>query len=422
MNLTDLSAWQAFIRHPLDQRLPTAGAAAMLQSLCSLSGKAGLRIAGSRPIAQGVWGMNGRSVDDTDAVFATCTRFLTHHYPRSPRQTLLDLAEFTPPDTAPDRYGQGELIASFEQQIAALLGKPAAVFMPSGTMCQQIALRIWTDRRGIRSVAFHPTCHLELHEDKGYQLLHGLHGRLVGQASRLIELADLQAIREPLGALLLELPQREIGGQLPSWDALVAQTDWARQRGIPLHLDGARLWECKPFYGRAYTEIGALFDTVYVSFYKTLGGIAGAILAGPTDVIDEARVWQHRHGGTLVQLYPYVLAAQHALAARLERITAYCHKAVEVAALLQAIPQIAVVPDPPVTNMMHVFIRAEQARLEAAMVEIARESRVRLVRRFVPSELPGYQKAELVVGDATLDLANEEIAALFQALIERVAV
>ena len=123
-------------------------------------------------------------MDDKDTVFAACTRFLTHHYPGSPRQALVDLAAFAPPEARHDRYGQGELIASFEQQIAALLGKPAAVFMPSGTMCQQIALRIWADRRGIRSVAFHPTCHLERHEDKGYQMLHGLHGRLVGHPSQ----------------------------------------------------------------------------------------------------------------------------------------------------------------------------------------------------------------------------------------------
>ncbi len=358
-------------------------------------------------------------MDDKDAVFAACTRFLTHHYPRSPQQTLADLAEFAPPAAQLDRYGQGELIASFEQQIAELLGKPAAVFMPSGTMCQQIALRIWTDRSGIRSVAFHPTCHLERHEDKGYQLLHGLHGRLVGRPSCLIELDDLQAISEPLGALLLELPQREIGGQLPSWDALVAQTDWARQRGIPTHLDGARLWECQPFYRRTYAEITALFDTVYVSFYKTLGGIAGAILAGPADLIAQARVWQHRHGGTMIHLFPYVFAAQQGLADRLGRIAAYCQKAAEVAETLRAIPQIAIVPDPPVTNMMHVFIHADQARLEAATLEIARETHVRLLRTFVPTELPGYQKAEFVAGDATLDLANDEIGALFQSLVRQ---
>ena len=122
--------------------------------------------------------------------------------------------------------------------------------MPSGTMAQQIALRIWSDRRGSPTVAFHPTCHLEIHEQKGYQLLHGLHGRLVGDPDRLITLADLEAIAEPVAALLLELPQREIGGQLPEWAELEAQTALGAERGIALHLDGARLWESGPFYER----------------------------------------------------------------------------------------------------------------------------------------------------------------------------
>jgi threonine aldolase len=61
--------------------------------------------------------------------------------------------------------------------VQELLGKPAVVFMPSGTMAQQIALRVHADRSGAASVAFHPTCHLELHEDKAYQRLHGLVGR-----------------------------------------------------------------------------------------------------------------------------------------------------------------------------------------------------------------------------------------------------
>ena len=143
------------------------------------------------------------------------------------------------------------------------------------------------------------------------------------------------------------------------------------------------------------------------------------MLAGPTDVIAKARVWQHRHGGTVVQLFPYVFAAQQGLADRLGRIEAYCQKAAAVAETLRAIPQIAIVPDPPVTNMMHLFIRGDQARLEAAAVELARETRVRLLRTFAPTELPGYQKAEFVAGDATLDLDNDEIIALFQSLLLR---
>ena len=104
--------------------------------------------------------------------------------------------------------------------------------------------------------------------------------------------------------MAIELPLREAGYLLPPWDELVGLVEAAQARGIPVHLDGARLWESQPFYDRPLAEIAALGDTVYVSFYKGLGGIAGAALVGPADVIAEARHWQHRHGGTLVSVYP----------------------------------------------------------------------------------------------------------------------
>src|SRR5213595_360225 len=99
-------------------------------------------------------------------IIRRCTRFLEGHHRPPPYLRLLELGHWTDPETMPDYYGQGEVIANFEQLIANLLGKEAAVFMPSGTMCQQIALRIWAERRGIRNIAFHPTCHLEIHEHK----------------------------------------------------------------------------------------------------------------------------------------------------------------------------------------------------------------------------------------------------------------
>jgi threonine aldolase len=355
-------------------------------------------------------------------IYKACHRFLTHDYPRTPRRVLSELAETTDPELEADRYGQGDLIAHFESEVATLLGKEAAVFMPSGIMCQQIALRIWASRRGTGNVAFHPKCHLETHEEKGYQRLHGLHGILVGSAERLLTLEDLKAISEPVGALLLELPQRDLGGQLPDWEALNEIMAWARERGIPTHLDGARLWECGPFYGREYTEIARLFDSVYVSFYKILGGIAGAMLAGPADAIAEARTWQRRHGGNLVHMYPFVLSAQKGLRERLGHMEAYHTKAKEIAALLTPFEEIEIVPDPPHTNMMHLFMRGERDTLEAAALDVAKETGIWLFYRLAPTLLPGFTLFELTVGEATLDLSGQEIVELFRMVLARVSV
>src|SRR2546423_11993155 len=133
-----------------------------------------------------------------------CTRFLQQHVTQDRARALAEL----PPALVPNRYGEVGVVTELEREVADLLGKPAAVFMPSGTMAQQIALRIHADRRGRRTVAFHPTCHLELHEGKAYQRLHDLVGRPVGDARELLTYADLEDLHEPLAALLLELPQR----------------------------------------------------------------------------------------------------------------------------------------------------------------------------------------------------------------------
>ena len=356
---------------------------------------------------------------DPDAIRRACTRSLMHHGLRSPRQVLAELAELAEPDLTNDIYGQGGPITSFEGEIAALLGKEAAVVLPSGTMAQQIAMRVWADRRRARGIAMHPRNHLDAFEKHAYQHLHGLHGVQIGDPDRLLTLADLQGVAEPLAAILLELPQREIGGQLPSWDDLVALTAWARERGIPLHMDGARLWDAAPYYDRPHAAIAALFDTVYVSFYKALGGIAGAALAGPADVIAEARVWQKRHGGTLVQQYPYVLSARQGLRTRLDRMGAYWDKAREVAAALAALPGIQIVPDPPQTRMFHLYLPADRDRVRDAALDLAAETGIWTFERVGSTPLPGYSKLEFTAGDATLDLATAEIAELFSEVLAR---
>lgn len=357
--------------------------------------------------------MTGMDEAGRNDAFDRCERFLSGHGPQRPRAVLADLAEEAGPDEKPDAYGEGNLIEGFERDIAALLGKEAAVFMPSGTMAQQIALRLWADRRRSPVVAFHPTCHLEMHEQKGYELLHGLHGRLVGERSRLITREDLRATAGPLAALLLELPQREIGGQLPSWPDLEAQVAWARDQGAAVHMDGARLWEAGPFYARPYAEIAALFDSVYVSFYKGIGAIAGAALTGPAEFIAEARLWQRRHGGNLVQLYPYVLSARANMRRRLERFAGYHRRALAVARVLRTIPGISVKPEPPQTNMMHVYLRGAAESLLEESAAIARTERVLLFRRLFPTGVPGATAFEIAIGDAAEALTDDEIGSYF---------
>ena len=350
---------------------------------------------------------------DDQALRDSCNRFLHWHGPQRPADVLRELADLD--GLSRDQYGEGGVVAQLEHEVGELLGKPALFFL-SGTMAQQVALRVHADRRGRRTVAYHPTSHLELHEGKALERLHGLHGRPVGDPRSLLTLDALSQVAEPLAAVLFELPQREIGGRLPAWEDLQAQAAWARERGAAVHLDGARLWECTPHYGRPLDEVAALFDTVYVSFYKGLGGLAGCCLLGPQDVLAEAREWRQRHGGTLFAMWPYAAAALAGLRRRLPLMPRYVEHARAIAAALADLPGVHVVPDPPVTPMMHLHLRTTQAAFDAARRRLARERGVWTFARSWPGDLPGTRVVELAVGDGTLAFAPEQAREVIAAL------
>lgn len=346
-----------------------------------------------------------------------CERWLGSRRAVTGAEVLRAAADGLAADARPDRYGEGAVVEDFERAMAHRLGKEAALLMPSGTMAQQIALRIHCDRRGVDTVAFHPTCHLELHEHAGYAHLHGLKAELVGDRDRLIELSDLQKVTSPIGALLIELPQREIGGRLPEWSDLVEQLAWAREHGAAVHLDGARIWESAPYYRRSPAELAALFDTVYVSLYKGLGGFAGSVLAGPQAQIDEATVWRRRHGGSLSSLFPFAASAQRGLDELVNQMPQFLDHARALARVLADVPGIRIVPDPPQTPLFHVHLEGESGVLWARMLSLARTSRVWLGNRLEPSVVPGISKLELNIGEPALEIAPDEAARLFAAVV-----
>lgn len=351
------------------------------------------------------------------ALRASCARALTHDVRPNAKHTLTELAAGLYDDVAFDKYGAAPWLADFEARIARELGKEAAVFLPTGTLAQQIALRIWCDAAHNPLVAFHPACHLEIHESRGYAVLHGLRALLVGAPSQLMTVDDVRSIADPLGAFLIELPQREIGAQLPPWEELLALCDAARATGAKLHLDGARLWEAAPFYGRPHAEIAALFDSVYVSFYKGLGAIAGAMLAGDAEFVALARQWQHRSGGRPFALAPYALSARAGFERNAGKMAAYRDRAVAIAARASAIAGVTIVPAIPQTNTFHLYLEGDRERLEAAAAAFARETGIFAFGRLAPSPLPSRYKWEFVAADATMALDVDTVVAA----IERIA-
>ncbi|KNH35725.1 threonine aldolase family protein [Exiguobacterium acetylicum] len=318
-------------------------------------------------------------------------------------------------DQPSDIYGNGELIKTFERKMVDLLGHDDAVFFPSGTMAQQIALRIWSDEQDNRKVAYHPLCHLEIHEQDGLKKLHGIEPILVGEADRMMTIDDVKALPE-VSCLLLELPQRELGGLLPSREELEVICAYARDRGIRLHLDGARLLEVLPYYEAEAKDIAQLFDSVYVSFYKGLGGVAGAILAGPETFCQEARIWKRRYGGDLISLYPYILSADHYYEQRKDHMAKYHAAAKELASRLNAIPGISTRPHEPVSNMFHLYFEAVKAVVEEKLIKIQSHGKVGIAGYLVEKE-KGCA-TEVNIGDSFLALTPGERETVYRQLTE----
>jgi len=342
-----------------------------------------------------------------------CDRHLTGHGPVDVAAMLAAI----PAHTVVDRYGDGGVVADLEAEIASLLGKPAAVFLPTGTMAQQLTLRLHAERRGRRTVLYHPMCHLEQHEGRALERLQGLVGRPVGDANRLLDLDALRSVAEPPAAVLIELPQRDLGGVQPAWDDLAAQVGWARDKGAAVHLDGARLWESATGYGRPLAEVAAGFDSVYVSFYKLIGALPGCCVAGEAQLVAELREWRQRMGGTQFGLWPNAATALTLLHERLPKLPAYLSHARAIADVLREMDGVAVVPDPPQTSMMHLLLSAPAETLEAGIRALATEQSLWTWSRAMTTIDPAVQRVELSVGDATLALDPPDVAKAICTLI-----
>ncbi|MFI9051815.1 threonine aldolase family protein [Streptomyces sp. NPDC053427] len=333
-------------------------------------------------------------------------------------------------DSWTDIYGDGDgIVGELERRTAEVLGTQAAAFFPTGTMAQQVALRCWAGRTGNNTVAGHPLSHLEVHERDAYAVVSGVRMVHPTRAPRLPTAEEIADLQEPFGTLAVELPLREAGFVLPEWTDLEATVAAARDRDAVIHFDGARLWECTAHFGRSLPEIAALADSVYVSFYKSLGGISGAALAGPEDFVEEARAWRHRYGGQLFQQWPAALAALVGLDRELPRLPEYAAQAKVVARALAdglaeaGLPWSAVHPATPHTHEFQVWLPHPPEVLNEAGTRLAEETGTTVFRYwFTPDGAPppGLSMTEMTIGSSALEWTPAEVRAALGEFLARV--
>ncbi|MFG6486564.1 threonine aldolase family protein [Roseateles sp. BYS78W] len=347
-----------------------------------------------------------------------CTRWLNGHRPlRSMRESLLALAELPEAAQALDVYGEGEAMQALEAQVAELLGKPAARFFHKGVAAQLAALRVHCGD-GDGPVALHPQSHIAVDEAEAFEKLMGLRGLRIGRVDHAPNIEDLMAEPEHPAVVVVELPLRRGGFLLPSWEDLTLISGWCRQVGVPLHVDAARLWEAAAHYGRPLAEIAALADSVYVSFYKGLGGLAGSVLVGSENFIAATAPWQTRLAGNVYTLYPMVLSALDGLRRRLPHMGAWRERARTLAAQLVAEPGWQVAPAPPQTNSFQLHLPAAPGRLREALLDVARQRGFWLGARAVASHrIEGGAMVEVVIGEAADDWTDDEALAAWRAAV-----
>jgi threonine aldolase len=339
-----------------------------------------------------------------EAASKACDTTVFWHHRRTPAEVLRAMADAADELGVDewDVYAEKGAVARVEAEVAALLGKPAAALFPSGIMAQQSVLRVWCDRTGSRRVAIPDLSHLLKHEDDGPRRLHGFEFDHLTTGPATATADDLRKLSPGLGAALVELPLRDAGCRLPSWDDLTALSEAARELGVPLHADGARIWESQPYWDRPLPEIAGLVDSMYVSFYKGLEALAGAALVGPEDVVAEARTWRRRMGGTLFHLTPYAVSALVGLKERLPRMGEYAAWARSLAAELTA-AGLKVTPDPPHTNTFLLFAEGEPDPIVERKIAFMEREKVEPCGGFWESPVPGIVMTEVAAHDAALE-------------------
>ena len=277
-----------------------------------------------------------------------------------------------------DDYSRGGVVEKLEARVASVLGKEAAVWLPTGTLANHLAVRMLAG--GKRRVLVQAESHL--YNDCGdcAEILSGLHliGLAPGKATFTMEEAERAAndsmlgrVATPVGALQIESPVRRQHGERFDFQEMAKIASWARNRGIGLHLDGARLFLESAYTKRPVKEYAALFDTVYVSMYKYFNAASGAVLAGKKTLLADLYQTRRMFGGGLQQVWPFAAVALHYLDGFEQRFRTAVDNSERVIAMLSGDGHFRVERVPNGTNIFRLRVEDVNAQVYQGRLEEA---------------------------------------------------
>ncbi len=241
-----------------------------------------------------------------------------------------------------DRYLEGGAIEKLQDRFAKLLRKEAAIFLPTGTMANHLAVRLLAGEK--RRVLVQQESHFYRDENDCAELLSGLNllplaaGRstfTAAEFTKALEDSSGPPYPMPIGAVSIESPVRRRQGEVFDYSEMKQITAAAKGKGIATHLDGARVFLASAYTGISPAEYASHFDTVYVSLYKYFNAPFGAVLAGPKAVISKVSLLRRQFGGGLLHAWEPAVIAMHYLDGFEERYSTAVNNGKRLLALLE---------------------------------------------------------------------------------------
>lgn len=318
-----------------------------------------------------------------------------------------------------DVFGEDPTVNRLEGRVAALLGKEAALFVPSGTMSNQIAVKAHT--RPGDELLCDANCHIYVYEAGGPAVLSGVTCRTIDGEHGILDVSQLEDKVRPMDdhmvrtrLVCLENTHNRGGGRIYPLEKIRAIRAWAKRHHLAVHLDGARLWNAIVATGIPAATWAAEFDTVSVCFSKGLGAPVGSALVGPKEFVAGARRIRKLFGGGMRQAGVLAAAALYALDHHVERLAEDHRNAQVIAEAVAQAPGLRL-PGEVQTNL--IFFEIDPALGTAA--DLVRK----LAEQGVGVLATGPQTIRAVTHlDVSASQSERAAAAVRQAVSKRVAV